>query len=213
MVHLAQTVHLSCTDPNTISKWKEVRFHRTHVTKEFQWVRLKWFSSIWYVRQKLSTYLASRLALSPNRPSFHLSLIASEYHGVRPKWFLSRWYVWRKLCTYLAPALTLSPNRKKWDCIWPTSPRSSIGCIQNDFWAYGTFDANRAPILHQNWHYRQKDQKHASTRASSPSGTTKCIQNDFWAYGCLAQTVHLSCTDTNTVSKLKHAIFHMTHVT
>ena len=31
----------------------------------------------------------------------------------------------------------------------PTSPRSSIGCIQNDFLAYGTFDPNRAPILRQ----------------------------------------------------------------
>ena len=32
MVHLAQTVHLSCTDTNTISKENEVRFHMTHVT-------------------------------------------------------------------------------------------------------------------------------------------------------------------------------------
>jgi hypothetical protein len=26
---------------------------------------------------------------------------------------------------------------------------STIGCIQNDFWADGIFSANRAPILHQ----------------------------------------------------------------
>ena len=32
MVRLAQTVHLSCTDTNTMSKDKEVRFHLTHVT-------------------------------------------------------------------------------------------------------------------------------------------------------------------------------------
>jgi hypothetical protein len=30
-----------------------------------------------------------------------------------------------------------------------SSPRSTIGCVQNDFWAYGTFGANRAPILYQ----------------------------------------------------------------
>ena len=41
MVYLAQTVHLSCTDTNTISKEKEVRFHMTHVTREFDWVRPK----------------------------------------------------------------------------------------------------------------------------------------------------------------------------
>ena len=57
MVCRAQTMHLSCTDTNTISKWKEVRFHMT------------------------------------------------------------------------------------------TSPRSSIRCVQNDCRAYGTFNANRIPIL------------------------------------------------------------------
>jgi len=39
MVRLAQTMHLSCTDTNTVSKWKEVRLHMTHVTYEFHWVR------------------------------------------------------------------------------------------------------------------------------------------------------------------------------
>jgi hypothetical protein len=32
MVRLAQTMHLSCTDTNTKSKQKEVRFHVTHIT-------------------------------------------------------------------------------------------------------------------------------------------------------------------------------------
>ena len=35
MARLTQTVHLSCTDTNTVSKPKEVRFHMTHVTEEF----------------------------------------------------------------------------------------------------------------------------------------------------------------------------------
>ena len=39
MVRLAQNVHLSCTDTYTVSKRKEVRFHMTHVTKEFHRVR------------------------------------------------------------------------------------------------------------------------------------------------------------------------------
>jgi hypothetical protein len=50
--------------------------------------------------------------------------------------------------TYLAPIVTLSPKRKKWDSTWPTSPKSSIGCVQSIFQAYGTFDANHAPILY-----------------------------------------------------------------
>jgi hypothetical protein len=32
MVHLAQTVHLSCTDTNTVSKQNEIRFDMTHIT-------------------------------------------------------------------------------------------------------------------------------------------------------------------------------------
>jgi hypothetical protein len=35
MVRLAQTVHLSCTDANTIAKRIEMRLHMTHVTKVF----------------------------------------------------------------------------------------------------------------------------------------------------------------------------------
>jgi hypothetical protein len=59
MVRLAQTMYLSCTNTNTVSKWKDERFYMTHVTWE------------------------------------------------------------------------------------------SIGCVPNDFPAHRTFDANRAPILHQ----------------------------------------------------------------
>jgi len=29
-------------------------------------------------------------------------------------------------------------------------PRSTTGCVQNGFLAYGALGANRAPILHQN---------------------------------------------------------------
>jgi hypothetical protein len=68
MVRLAQTVHLSCTDPNAISKRTEMRFDLTHVTKEFHRVGPKSFLSLWYDRSKLSNYLVSRLVLSPNGP-------------------------------------------------------------------------------------------------------------------------------------------------
>jgi hypothetical protein len=32
---------------------------------------------------------------------------------------------------------------------WLTSPMGSIGYVQNNFWAYGMFDTNNAPILFQ----------------------------------------------------------------
>jgi hypothetical protein len=205
-------------------------------------VRPDWFLSIWYVPYKPCTYLASRLALSPNRPnrastwapsprstnkcvqngcldygalgancapmlhrnwqclqmdrreipydtrhqgvpsgaskliskhmvcsmqtmhlprikistiskltepSLHLSLFNQEYQIVRPKWFLRLWCIRRKLCTYIALKLTMSTNGLKQASIWHTLSRSSIGCVQIDFLAYGMFLANHAPILRQ----------------------------------------------------------------
>jgi hypothetical protein len=52
----------------------------------------------------------------------------------------------------------LSPNRPKWASTWPTSPRISIGCAQNDFRAYCTFGTNRALILCADQHYLQMEQ-------------------------------------------------------
>jgi hypothetical protein len=94
MVHLAQTVLLSCVKISTISKWTE--------------------------------------------PSFHMSLLALEYDRVRSKRFLTLWYIWHKPSTYLALTLTPSLNELKWDSTWATSPRSSIGFVQNYFQAYGS---------------------------------------------------------------------------
>jgi hypothetical protein len=123
MVCSVQTVHLSCTNTNTVSKWTKMRCCTTHVTYEFHRVRPTLFMSIWYVQCKLCTYLASRLALFSNRP-------------------------------------------------------------------------NRAP----------PDTRHLGI----PSGASKTV------YGPtirLTQTEHLSCPDTNTVSKQIETRFHMTHVT
>jgi hypothetical protein len=104
-----------------------------------------------------------------------------------------------------------SPNRLKWDSTWPTSPRSSIGCVQNDLRAYGMFGANHAPILRQDYHYLQTDRNELPLEPCHlgvPSGAS--IQ------GLLVtsmQTMLLSYTDTNTISKRTEMRFHMTHVT
>jgi hypothetical protein len=64
-----QTTHLSCINTNTVSKQTKTRFHTTHVTYDFHRVGPKLFMSPWQVQCKPCTYLASRLALSPNRPN------------------------------------------------------------------------------------------------------------------------------------------------
>jgi hypothetical protein len=149
MLRSAQTVHQSCVKISTISKQAKTSIHLSLVTKEYHRVCLKWFPSLWYVQRKPCTYLVSRLALSPNRMKQVTTWASSPRStiGCIPKWFLS--YVWRKSCTYLALTLTVSPNGLKQDSTLPMSPRRSIRCVQNDFWAYGTFGANHAPILCQ----------------------------------------------------------------
>ena len=149
MVCLAQTLQLSCVKINTISKQTETSFDLTHVTKENHQLRPKWFLSLWYIQRKPCTFLVSRLTLSINGPKqasvWPLSPRSSIWWC--PKWFLSLWYVRRKSCTYLASSLALSPNGPNRSSTWASSPRSSTNCVQNDFWAYGMFGANHAPIL------------------------------------------------------------------
>jgi hypothetical protein len=110
--------------------------------------------------------------------SFHLSLDNLAYHRVHPKWFLTLCYVWRKPCTYLAPTLTPSWNGSKQDSTWATSPRSSIGFIQNDFQAYGTFGANCASILHRPYQRFQTGRykiRHDPRHLGVPSCASKMI--------------------------------------
>jgi hypothetical protein len=93
------------------------------------------------------------------------------------------------------------------------SLRSFIGWVKNNFRAYGTFGANRATILHQGDPYVQTDQNMLAIEPHHlgvPSSASKTISEPM---ARLAQTVHLSCTDTNTVSKRTEMRLQMTHVT
>jgi hypothetical protein len=151
-LRLAQTVHLSCTDSNSVSKWIKTRFHMTNVTEEI--------------------------------------------HRVRPKWFLILYYVRRKPCTYLVSRLALCPNRPKQASTCASSHRSTIWCVQNDFRAYDTFNANRASILRQDYHYLQTDQNEHPLKPHHlgvPLGASKMISAPMVR---LAQTVHVTCTNT-----------------
>jgi hypothetical protein len=141
--------------------------------------------------------------------SFHLSLITKEFHRLCPKWLLNLWYVWRKSWTYLESRFTLSPNRPKWASTWASSPRSTIGCIQNDFWPYGSYDANHAPILHRCKLYLQTDQNkipYDQCQLGVLSGACKMISERRVRS---VQTVHLSCIKIGTISKRTKTSFHL----
>jgi hypothetical protein len=187
MVCLAQTVHLSCTKTNTMSKRTKMRFYMTHVNWEFQQVRSKWFLRLWYVWCKLCIYLAPRLTLSPNGlkrdstwptwPSSSIRCVQKDFWG---------YGTFGANCNHLAPRLTLSPKGWKRDSTWPTSPSSSIRCVQKDFWGYGTFGANcnhlapRLTLSPKGW-------KRDSTWPTSPRTSIRCVQNSFWSYSTFGE--------------------------
>jgi hypothetical protein len=138
--NLALTLTLSPNGLKQDSRWP------TSLTSSIGCVQ----NYLWPMVRSIQTVHLSSVAISPNRPNrsppdpHHLGL-----PRVLLKQFMNLWYVWCKPSTYLAPTLTLFKNRSKQDSTWPTSPRSFFGCLQYYFRAYGTFDANRAPILHQ----------------------------------------------------------------
>jgi hypothetical protein len=117
-----------------------MRFDMTHVTLEFHRGRPKWFLRLWYVRHKPCTYLASRLALSSSglnwaslEPS-HLGLPSCASKTISVPVVRSAQTV-HLSCVKIS---TIS-NELSQASTWASSPRSTIGCDQNDFWAYDMF--------------------------------------------------------------------------
>jgi hypothetical protein len=83
VVHLAQTMHLSCAETNTISKRTEISFHLTYITSKYHQVCPKPFPYPWYIQRKPCNYLVSRLKLSPNGLEWAFT------------WFMSPWSIIR----------------------------------------------------------------------------------------------------------------------
>jgi hypothetical protein len=82
MVSSVQTTHLSYVKISTISKRTEMSFLLGLITSEYHQVHLKWFLCLWYVRRKMCTYLAARLALSPNGPKWASTWASSSSNSI-----------------------------------------------------------------------------------------------------------------------------------
>jgi hypothetical protein len=135
VVRSAQTVHLSCVRISTISKRTESCFHLSLITEEYHRVRPKTISEPTVcLAQTVHLSCTSTNTISKGtKIRFHMTHVTLEYHRVCPKRFLSLMYVQHKPCTYHTLRLALSPNRLNRASTWDLSPRSSIGCVQNDF--------------------------------------------------------------------------------
>jgi hypothetical protein len=94
-----------------------------------------------------------------------------ECHQVCPKWFLCLWYVWCKPYTYLAITLTLPPNGLNRYSTWQTSPKRSIGCVQNNFLSLWYVWHKPCTYLASAFALSQNRPNRASTLALSPRST------------------------------------------
>jgi hypothetical protein len=73
------------------------------------------------------------------------------------------------------------------------SPRSSIGCVQHDFWSDGTFDTNDASILREDYHYLQTDSNKLPLeprhREVSSCASKMNVWRKPWTYGAPTPTL------------------------
>ena len=119
MVHQVQTVHLSCTKTNIVSKQTESEIPYGTRHQGVPSGASKLISKHMVCSMQIMHLPCIRISTISKltEPSFHLSLFIQEYQILRPKWFLRLWCIRRKLCTYLALKLTMSTNEPKQDSI------------------------------------------------------------------------------------------------
>jgi hypothetical protein len=202
MVCSVQTVLLSCTDTNIVSKWTKTRFHTTHVTYEFHKVRRKLFMSLRYVWRKPCTNLASRVALSPNVPN-RASIWAS---WPKSTFKMISMPMVRSVQTVLL-SCTDTNTVYKW-----TKMRFHTTHI--------TYEFHRVPskLFMSLWYVQCKPCTYLTSRLALPdprhlgvpSGASKTVYEPM---AHLTETEHLSCIYANTMSKHIETGLPMTHVT
>jgi hypothetical protein len=179
IICLAQTMLLSCNDTYLTPRVGAKRFLRlwyvrrkpcTYLASRLALYQMNWIKHPLELRHLGVLSGASKMISGPTvcfaqtvhrscndtntickwtKTRFHMTHITLEFHRVRPKRLLKLWYFRHKLCNYLASRLAISLNGLDRASTCASSPRSTIKCVQNDFWGCGTFGANRAPILRQ----------------------------------------------------------------
>jgi hypothetical protein len=124
------------------------------------------------------------------------------------KWFMSLSYIRRKLCTNLVSRLALCPNEPRQAFTWASSPRSTIGCIQNDFSVWRKMCTCLALTLTPYPNGLKQD----LTWPTSHTSSIGCVQNNSEPMVRSAQTVHPSRIKISTISKWTETNFHLSLV-
>jgi hypothetical protein len=126
------------------------------------------------------------------------------------KTFLSKWYIRRKACTYLASRLERYPNRLNRASTWASSPMSTIGGIQNNFWAYDSLmQTLRLSCNDTNTVSKWTKTRLHMTPSRSSSGASKMICEPLLRS---AQIKKLCCVKISTISKRNETSIHLSLV-
>jgi hypothetical protein len=150
LVHSAQTMHLSCVKISTISNelgqastWTSSPRGTIGCVQNYFWAYGMFSTNHAPILDRHQQYLQIEQKEIPHDPR-HLGVPSGTSKMISDVVVRSSQTV-----HYLASRLALSLNGLNWASASASLTRSTIGCVQNDCWAYGTFCANRAPILCQ----------------------------------------------------------------
>jgi hypothetical protein len=121
------------------------------------------------------------------------------------KRFLSLSYIRRKLCTNLVWRLALSPNEPRQAFTWASSSRSTIGCVQNDFYVW----RKTMHLSCTDTNIISKQTETSLTWPTSHRSSIGCVQNNSKPIVRSAQTVHPSRVKISTISKWTVTNFHL----
>ena len=174
MVRLAQTVHLSWVKIRTISKRNKTSFHLSFVTTKYHRVRSKRYLSLWYIWRKPCTYVALTLTPSPNGSNeiphdpCQLGVPSGASKMISEPMVCSQ-----TVHLYCTNTNTISKRTER-DSSWSMSTRSSIGFVQNDIWAYGTF-SQIVHLSYTNTNSFSKWTERDSTWPTSPRSSIGCV--------------------------------------
>jgi hypothetical protein len=155
---------------------------------------------------KPCTYLASRLVVSPNRTKRASPLRASKMISEPMVHLVQTVHL---SCTDTNTVSKMDGNKIPQDPCHLGVPSGAPEPISDSMVRI----AQTCTYLRQDYHCLQQGQNELPLERRPlgvSSGASKMISEPMVR---LAQTVHLSCTDTNTISKWTGTGLHMTHVT
>ena len=118
MLHYVQTLHLSCTETNSLQTHRsKISYDTRHLGVPSCVSRLISKHLVCCMQTVHLSCIKISTISKQTEPGIHLIPFTQEYQQVRPKWFLRLSCIRHKMRTYLAPKLTLSPNGPKRDSI------------------------------------------------------------------------------------------------